>query len=128
MKSYKQFVTEMFSLVPVVDITTTGTDVSIPEIKNELNRNIDIVLRQSFITVEEALQKISKILSMYALHIPQVDSNDIKSDSITLVVGTHSIKWDELTGKVAEEDTFPFRLTFSFKLVDGLYKCSAELK
>lgn len=114
----------MHTNVPVVSIDTTGTDVSIPEIKNQLNRNIDLVLRQSFITVETALEKLSKVLAMYALDIPQVDSDDIKSGGIVLTVGHHNIKWDEFDGKVSDT---PLKLKFSFKLVDGLYKCSAKL-
>ena len=127
MKTFKQFMVESFSLVPVVSIDTTGTDVSLPDVKNELNRNIDLIFRQSFVTVEEALQKLGKILSMYSLHIPQVDSNDIKSNSITLVVGTNGVKWDEFDGRIDDSEAFPFRVKFSFKIIGGLYKCSAEL-
>lgn len=127
MKSFKQFINEIHLLAPIVDIETTGTsDVSIPEIKNQLNRNIDLVLRQSYRTVEEALVKLSKILAMYSLDIPQVDSNDIKNGTVDLVVGHHNLKWDEFDGKV--DNSNPFILKFSFELVDGLYKCSAELK
>jgi hypothetical protein len=124
MKTFKTFINEMFTLVPVVDIETTGTDVSIPEIKNQLNRNIDITLRQSFKTVEECLAKLGKILAMYALDIPAVDSDDKKSDSMILVIGHHNLKWDEFDGEVQDS---PYKLRFSYKLVDGLYKCSAEL-
>lgn len=126
MKSFKTFLNELATHVPVVDIETTGTDVSIPEIKNELNRNIDIVLNQSFKTVEEALVKLGKILAMYNLDIPNFDSKDKKSDAVTLSVGHKNIVWDEFDGKV--ESPNPVKLSFSYKLQDGLYKCSAELK
>ena len=126
MKSFKQFINEIYSTIPVVDIETTGTtDVSLPEIKNELNRNIDLILRQSFKTIEESLVKLSKLLAMYSLSIPQVESNDIKSGSVDLVVGHHNINWDEFDGEIQEN---PYILKFSFILIDGLYKCSAELK
>jgi hypothetical protein len=126
MKSFKQFINEIYSIAPVVDIETTGTDVSIPEIKNQLNKNIDLTLRQSFKSVEEALVKLSKILAMYSLDIPQVDSNDIKTGTVDLVVGHHNLNWDEFDGKI--DNSNPYILKFSFKLIDGLYKCSAELK
>lgn len=126
MKTYRKFINEIAIHVPVVDINTTGADVNIPEIKNELNRNIDLVLRPEFQTVEEALVKLSKILAMYNLDIPQVDSDDKKSDTLNLIVGHHNLKWDEFEGKIIESD--PFILQFSYKLNDGLYKCSAELK
>jgi hypothetical protein len=126
MKSFKQFINEIYSIAPVVDIETTGTDVSIPEIKNQLNKNIDLTLRQSFKSVEEALVKLSKILAMYSLDIPQVDSNDIKNGTVDLVVGHHNLNWDEFDGKI--DNANPYILKFSFKLIDGLYKCSAELK
>jgi len=125
MKSFKTFLNELATNVPVVTINTTGTDVSIPEIKNELNRNIDLVLHQSFTTVEEALVKLAKILAMYNLDIPYVDSQDKKSDTLTLEVGHKNIVWDEFDGKV--EVTDPLKLKFSYKLENGLYKCSAEL-
>lgn len=125
MKSFRSFISEMSTNVPVVNINTTGTDVSIPEIKNELNRNIDLILRQSFSTIEEALVKLSKILAMYSLDIPQVDCNDTKSATLNLVVGHHNTKWDEFKGKM--ENTDPYILKFSYNLIDGLYKCSAEL-
>ena len=106
MKSFKKFLNEMYVSSPIVDIETTGTDISIQEIKNQLNRNIDLTLRQSFLTVEHAISKLSKILAMYNLDIPQIDSNDIKSDSINLIVGHHNTKWDEFNGKI--ENTNPY--------------------
>lgn len=126
MKSFKQFVSESFSLVPVVDIETSGTDVSIPEIKNELNRNLALILRQSFKTVEEAITKVNKILSMYSLDIPFIDFDNIKQNSVELPVGHHNLRWDEFDGKL--ESSIPYILKFSFVLNDGLYKCSAELR
>jgi hypothetical protein len=125
MKSFKSFLSELAVLVPVVDIETTGTDVAIPEIKNQLNRNIDLTLRQSFVTIDQALVKLSKILAMYSLDIPKVDTDDNKSDTLNLIVGHHNLKWDEFDGKI--ENTTPYILKFSYKLIDGLYKCSAEL-
>lgn len=125
MKSFKTFLNELATNVPVVSINTTGTDVSIPEIKNELNRNIDLVLHQSFQTVEEAFSKLAKILAMYNLDIPYVDSQDKKSDTLTLEVGHKNLVWDEFDGKV--EVTDPLKLKFSYKLTNGLYTCSAEL-
>ena len=116
---------EIYSVVPVVSIDTSGTDVSIPEIKNQLNRNISLIFRQSFVTIEEALVKLSKLLAMYSLDIPQVDTNDLKSDSILLVVGHHNIKWDEFDGEI--KDSNPWNLNFSYKLIDGLFKCKAEI-
>jgi hypothetical protein len=127
MKSFKSFLNEKFLSSPIVDIEIPSTtDVSIPEIKNQLNRNIDLTLRQSFVNIDQAITKLSKLLAMYNLDIPQIDLNDIKSDSISLVVGHHNLKWDELEGKINE--TNPYILKFSFKLLDGLYKCSAELE
>lgn len=126
MKSFKTFLNELSTHVPVVGIDTTGTDVSIPEIKNELNRNIAITLKPSFQTVEEAIVKLSKILAYYNLDIPSFDSKDKTSDKLTLIVGHKNLVWDELEGK--EEVTQPYKLHFSYKLIDGLYKCSAELK
>lgn len=125
MKSFKQFINEL-SLVPVVDLETSGTDINIPEIKNQLNRNLDLVLRQQFKTVDEALAKLSKILAMYNLDIPRVDFKDLKQNSLTIPVGTKALVWDELDGKMKESS--PVNLQFSYKLIDGLYKCSAEIK
>ncbi len=125
MKNYTTFINEIAIHVPVVNIDTSGSDVSIPEVKNELNRNIDLVLRQEYQTVEEALDKLSKILAMYNLDIPQVDTNAKKSDTFTLVVGHHNTKWDEFDGKLVNSN--PYTLRFSYSLHDGLYKCSAEL-
>jgi hypothetical protein len=126
MKSFKTFLNEIYVSAPIVDIETTGTDISIPEVKNQLNRNIDLILRQSFVTVEHAISKLSKILAMYNLDIPQLDSDDMKSDSVSLVVGHHNTKWDEFDGRI--NNTNPYILKFSYKLVDGLYKCSAKLE
>lgn len=125
MKTFKEFCKESYINAPIVDIETTGTDVAIPEIKNQLNRNIDLTLRQSFKTVEEAVVKLSKILAMYSLDIPQVDINDTKQGTVKLTVDHHNTKWDEFDGRI--ENTNPWILKFSYNLVDGLYKCSAEL-
>lgn len=125
-KTYKQFMSEMVMAVPVVDIETTGTDVNIPEIKNELNRNLDLVLNQQFKTVEEAANKIRKILALYTLDLPQVDIDDAKSGTLYLDVGHHNIKYDEIDGNVKAD--IPYNLELKYQLIDGLYKCSAELK
>jgi len=108
-------------------VDTTGTqDIHIPEIKNELNRHIDLIFRHHFVTVESAIQKLSKVLALYSLNIPLIDIDDTKSGSFDLVVGHNDTKYDELTGKIVNSD--PFILKFSYVLEDGLYKCSAELK
>ena len=82
MKTFKEYISEAFSLAPVVDLTTNGTDVKIQEVKNQLNRNIDLTLRQNFQTVDEALSKLSKILAMYNLDIPRVEFGDLKQNSL----------------------------------------------
>jgi hypothetical protein len=125
MKTFKEYFSESYINAPIVDIETSGTDVAIPEIKNQLNRNIDLILRQSFKTVDEALIKLSKILAMYSLDIPHADINDAKSGTVKLTVGHHNTKWDEFDGKI--ENTDPWILKFSYNLINGLYKCSAEL-
>ena len=108
-------------------VDTTGTqDIHIPEIKNELNRHIDLIFRDHFVTVESAIQKLSKVLALYSLNVPLVDIDDKKSGSVDLIVGHNDTKYDELTGKI--ETSVPLILTFSYTLEDGLYKCSAELK
>ena len=127
MKSFKQFKTYLQEhQSPVAYIDTTGTqDVSIPEIRNELNRHIALIFRQSFVTVESAVQRLSKILALYSLDIPQIDSDNKTSDTLDLVVGHYNTTWDELSGEIKNSN--PWILTFSYKLEDGLYKCSAEI-
>lgn len=125
MKSFKQFINEI-SVFPVVDLETNGTDIKIPEVKNQLNRNIDLTLRQSFKTVDEAIVKLSKILAMYNLDIPRVHFSDLKSNTLQIPVGMKGIVWDEFDGKLEQID--PYILKFSYILNDGLYKCSAELE
>lgn len=126
MKTFKEYISEAFSLAPVVDLTTNGTDVKIQEVKNQLNRNIDLTLRQNFQTVDEALSKLSKILAMYNLDIPRVEFGDLKQNSLKIPVGLKGIVWDEFAGKL--EQLNPYYLKFSYVLNDGLYKCSAELE
>lgn len=125
MKTFKQYISELYVNSPIVDIETSGTDIAIPETKNQLNRNIDLTLRQSFKTVDEALIKLSKILAMYSLDIPQADINDAKNGTLKLIIGYHNTKWDEFDGKIS--NTNPYILKFSYNLIDGLYKCSAKL-
>ena len=108
-------------------VDTTGTqDINIPEIKNELNRHIDLIFRHQFVTVESAVQKLSKVLALYSLNVPLLDVDDMKSGSIDLVVGPNDIVYDERTGMLANSK--PYILSFSYVLLDGLYKCSAEIK
>lgn len=123
-KAFKSYLQEHQS--PVAYIDTSGTqDISIPEIRNELNRHISLLFRQSFVTVESAVQRLAKILALYSLNIPEIDSNDNKSDTLKLIVGHNNITWDEFSGEI--KNTNPWILTFSYKLEDGLYKCSAEI-
>ena len=128
MKSFKEFKSYLQEhQSPVAYIDTTGTqDIAIPEIRNELNRHISLIFRQSFVTVESAVQRLAKLLSMYSLDIPQVDSNDKDSDTFKIIVGHNNTKWDEFDGKVENDN--PWILIFSYKLEDGLYKCSAKIK
>lgn len=123
MKSYKEFMAEIYS-VPVVDIETTGTDVSLPEIKSELNRNLSLIFRQQFQTLDSAVSKLRKLLAMYNLSLPQINSYET-SGTMKIVVGKHNIVWDEFKGEL--EDYTTGDLKFTYKLIDGLYKCSAEL-
>jgi hypothetical protein len=122
LKSFKEFFSEY---VAVVSIDTTGSDVSIPEIKNELNRNIDLILRQQFQTVEEAANKIRKILSMYNLDLPQIDCDDTAKGNLKMTVGYKHIVYDELKGEL--EELHPLIFSMSYKLINGLYKVSGEL-
>lgn len=128
MKSFKQFKSYLQEhQSPVAYIDTTGTqDIAIPEIRNELNRHIDLIFRQSFVTIESAIQRLSKVLSLYSLNIPAIDSDDKGSDTLSLVVGHNDTKWDEFDGKIENPD--PWILKFSYKLEDGLYKCSAKIE
>ena len=123
MLKFKEFLKEYH--VPVVNISTTGNDVDIQEIKNELNRNLDLILTGNFVTVEQALNKVRKLLSMYNLDLPQIDSDDKKEDTIKVSVGHQHLGYDEFTGKM--DNFVPNTLQFSYKLIDGLYKCKAEL-
>ena len=123
MKSFKEFIFEYKS---VVQIDTTGSDVTIPNIKAELNRNIDLILSPQFLTIYEALNKVRKILSMYSLNLPQISVQLKTKDIISSIVGHQNIIQDELKGELSELN--PFIFDFSYELIDGLYKCSGELK
>jgi len=107
-------------------IDTSGTqDINIPEIKNELNRHLSLVLRQPFVTVEQAIHRITKLLALYSLNLPPVDSDDKPSGNLNLVVGNNETKWDEFDGKI--KNTNPWILNFTYSLNDGLYDCSAKI-
>jgi hypothetical protein len=122
LKSFKTFIAEQ---VPVVTIDTTGTDVTIPEIKNELNKNIDLILRQQYQSVEEAANKVRKILSMYNLDLPQIDCDDTKQGSLKMTVGYQHKVYDEIKGEL--QPVVPLIFAFNYQLINGLYKVSGEL-
>lgn len=122
MKSFKEFILEHKS---IVQIDTTGYDVSIPTIKAELNRNIDLVLSQQFVTIDEALNKVRKILSLYNLNLPQILIEPKKFDTIISTVGYNHTVFDEFGGELAEVS--PISFTFNYKLESGLYSCSGEI-
>lgn len=123
MKKFKDYILEKYG--SIVSLDKTGSDIKIPEIKNELNRNLDLILNRSYVTVEQALNKIRKILSMYSLDLPQIDSDDKKSDTIVVSIAHKHFGYDEFSGDTGiEADT---KLKFSYNLIDGLYKCKAEV-
>lgn len=124
---FKGYLNEHMSQYAPASVDTTGTqDINIPEIKNELNRHIDLILRHHFVTIESAVQKLSKVLALYSLNIPLLDVNDKKSGSVDLVVGHNDTVYDEIAGKLVNSN--PFILSFSYMLEDGLYKCSAKIE
>lgn len=123
MKTYKKFISELYN-APVVNVSSTGYDTDIPEIKNELNRNLDLILSRQFVTVEEAIHTVRKLLSNYNLDLPQVDIDDVKEGSLKLDVNYNHTGMDEFDGEFKPDRK---QLIFSFKLIDGLYKCIAEL-
>lgn len=127
MKSFKLFKGYLGEhMSPVANIDTSGTqDIAIPEIRNELNRHIALIFRQEFVTVDSAIQRLSKILALYSLYLPDIDTDDTKSGKFVVPIGNNDTRWDEMTGKLVASN--PWNLKFSYAQIDGLYKCQAEV-
>lgn len=124
MKSFKMFMQESVTAVDI--LPDAGLDIAIPEIKNELNRNIDLLFNQSYVTVDAAVSRLRKLLAMYTYDLPTIDTDDNVQGTIKLTIGHHHLGYDEFKGPIKGFDDV--EMVFSYKLVDGLYKCSADVK
>lgn len=87
MKTFKEFVLEaMGTHVPVVSLDKEHSDISNTKTVNEINKNLKLELSQEFESIDVAIHKIRKILSMYSIELGDINIPDDKFHSGTLKI------------------------------------------
>lgn len=131
MKTYRQFISEIQANVPVVSIDKQYANIHQPEGMYELNKNLALEVSTGFSDLREALNKIRKILAMYALKFPKEDvvEMDKKEGGFTFPVSYHETSGASLTNYLApgQKSSNNFNLNINYKLEDGAYKVNAEV-
>ena len=131
MKSYKQFISEMQPNVPVVSIDRQYVNIHHEEGLLELNKNLEIRMSTGFSDLREALNKIRKILSMYALKFPKEDviELDKKNGEFSFPVSYADIGGMSYKGYTAPgtETSNKFNLIIKYNMEKGVYNVSAEV-
>lgn len=117
--------------VPVVSIDKQFVDVNDIETKNEINKNLALTVRRGFTSPAEAIVKISKILAMYGIQVPKIDTSEGSFDRKVVPV----YQYDYWTGETKDgtflaPSEFPKEqnfLVFTSMLMNGIFKCTAEV-
>jgi hypothetical protein len=74
MKKFNDFIVECgCGNVPVVSLSKTMVNLTTPDTRNEINRNISAELSSEFMSPAGAWMKIGKVLSMYNIFLPKID-------------------------------------------------------
>jgi len=131
MKTYKQFISEMQPNVPVVSIDRQYPNIHQPEGLDELNKNLAIQTSTGFADLREALNKIRKLLSMYALKFPKEDSIPLDKKTGTF---TFPVSYCDITGLSLKDYIAPgrdtsnkFNLNINYTMEKGVYNVTAEI-
>lgn len=133
MKSYKQFISEITAHVPVVSIDKNTSDLNNLRTVSEVNKNLKMQLNSEFSSLPEAMHKIKKILSMYSIEIPEIDSShEINSSGkMTMPINQGTVSGEKHSGIVTaqkdSENIADKNITISYEQGNLGYKVSAEI-
>ncbi len=129
MKSFKQFFSEVQLHVPIVPVEVTRFDLEDDSTINELNKNLAVTMSVGFSNIDEAFNKVRKVLSMYSIQVPQTTfDNDMKgSIEIPLDQSEESGESDFGVTGPFQERTKRHKLKFNYELKDGYYDAKAEV-
>lgn len=122
---------EMQANVPVVSIDRQFPNIHQPEGFDELNKNLAIETSTGFADLREALNKIRKVLAMYALKFPKEDAIalDKKSGTFSFPVSYGDVSGMSLKDYLApgQKNSDRFDLNIKYAMDKGIYSVSAEV-
>lgn len=140
MKTYKEFIAEARgSHVPVVSIDKEHSDLSNAKTVNEINKNLKLQLTQEFESIQVAITKIKKILSMYSIELHDIEIPDDKfhKGTLNIPVSQATITGEKLTPEIKSGDVHApkdaerktgYSLHVSYSEGDSGYSVSASIK
>lgn len=129
MKSFKQFISEVQLHVPIVPVEVTKFDLEDDSTINELNKNLAVTMSVGFGNIDEAFNKVRKVLSMYNIQVPQTTFDDDMEGSVEIPLDQSDESGEshyDVTGPF-QEKTKKHKLKFSYELKDGYYDANAEV-
>lgn len=129
MKSFKQFFSEVQLHVPIIPVEVTKFDLNDDATINELNKNLAVTMSVGFSNIEEAFNKVRKVLSMYSIQLPQTTFDDDMKGTIEVPLDQSEESGEshfDVTGPF-QEKTKRHKLKFNYELKDGYYDANAEV-
>ena len=122
MFGFREFLNEGGYHIPVVSISKDKIDLSKKKTRDEINRNLAAVLSREYTNPYCALQRVSKILSMYGINLPKIILHDDIEGEVVIVLNqfgeTVGARLDGTINTLQNPDTDELFLVFEYELSD----------
>lgn len=120
MFNFREFLNEGGYHMPVVSISKDKVDLSYKKTRDEINRNLAAVLSREYTNPYSALQRVSKILSMYGINLPKIILDDDVEGEVVIVLNqygeTVGASLDGTINTLQNPDTHELYLVFDYEL------------
>lgn len=130
MKTFKSFIAEMTTNVPIVSIEREHSNINDDDGLEELNKNLSIICSSGYSNIYEGLNKIKKVLEMYGIHLPKISVDSLTKGNLKIDISPFESSGEshyDVTGPFQEKTSKHF-LHIKYKLVNGVYFCEAYIK
>lgn len=133
MKSFRSFLSEGGNS-QIISVNKDYVDLKKKEARDELNRNLALVLSNKYPNIYGAYVKAAKILRNYGIDLPRMVMFSGNSGEETFVLhqfhgGFTGANLNGIITKPGEHDeATEYYLFFNWYSFDGLFSCSAQIK
>lgn len=129
MKKFKTLYEEINAESPIISIEKHHSNLNDKKTVNEINKNLDVMLTKSFSNLDDGLNSIKKILSMYSIQLPKIEYDNELKGNVNIPVSQF-----KSSGESHFNVTAPFRekderhnFNMKYQIQNGIYKISAKI-